>query len=82
LLYQQALNVLLSTSSEYANECIAVGTTCSYNDPSKITYGGHTRKGGLLHPNKHHLACDFFNGNIVLVPQSVYRKVGSMDSMP
>ncbi len=79
LIYKNVLEALLSTSIQYENKSIIVGTTCAVNNKQQITYGGRTKQNGLLVPQDSPLACDFFNGNIVLIPKAVYEKNGIND---
>ncbi|GHV57485.1 acetylglucosaminyltransferase [Bacteroidia bacterium] len=79
-LYSQALQELLVCSELENNQKIICGTTCAVNDPSQITYGGRIiNKKEIVMPNGQNQSCDYFNGNVVLVPRSVYRKVGMND---
>lgn len=79
MIYEKALYFLLSTSEAYQDRYIVVGSTCAPEDPSRITYGGRINKGILLRPTEEPLECDYFNGNIVLFPKSVYQKMGMND---
>lgn len=69
---------LLDLSSNNGNSAIIIGSTCSTGNPNQITYGGW--KDGrlltdLIKPNK----CQTMNGNIVLIPKSVYDVLGMND---
>lgn len=79
MVYPGMLRTLLDTSRVLDDRCIVAGSTCCPHDPSRITYGGRTGKGTLLHPADHPLECDYFNGNIVLFPRYVYRNAGMND---
>lgn len=70
---------LLETSAHQGDEAIVVGTTCAVQDSSIVTYGGRNPTGGLIVPNGDLQKCHHFNGNCVLVPDSVYRKLGTLD---
>lgn len=78
-IHPDALKVLLQTSAAYEDQCIVVGTTCAVGNQESITYGGRIDGKGLLHPSDRAQQCDFFNGNVVLFPKSVYEKVGMND---
>lgn len=79
IMEQNALSTLLKTSAKFNNEAIIVGTTTALNNHQEITYGGRNRKGNLLEPSDKPIRCNFFNGNIVLFPRYVYKKVGLND---
>lgn len=75
-IYNGSLVKLLATAETCDNKVIVVGTTCAVKNPDEITYGGRSVKHGLLKPSNEIQSCDYFNGNIVLFPSYVYRKVG------
>ncbi|ANH80634.1 glycosyl transferase [Niabella ginsenosidivorans] len=77
-LHTDALSVLLHTAAQLQHRCIIVGTTAAGNN-NAITYGGRNRKNGLIIPADTWQPCDFFNGNIVLIPDYVFAKVGMND---
>lgn len=79
LIYPELFSMLLQTSKKYFNQAIIVGATQS-SDHSKTTYGGRKMKGGLVTPQGIPAEVDFFNGNIVLIPKSVFQIVGNLDS--
>lgn len=78
-LKENALFILISSSELKNDESIMVGTTVSSKDSKTITYGGRTKKDGLLKPSKELIFCEFFNGNIVLIPNSVFKIVKTND---
>ncbi|MDG5814691.1 glycosyltransferase family 2 protein [Chitinispirillales bacterium ANBcel5] len=86
LLYDNALDVLIEAWKKNQNEaCIVSGTTCDPEEKNKTTYGGMRRKKGihpfkfeLVEPNETIQHVDTINGNIVLVPRSVYKKIGNL----
>ncbi len=69
---------LLTLSSANKDTAIIIGSTCASGNPNQITYGGW-KNGKLLtdltKPNK----CRTMNGNIVLIPKSVYDVLGMND---
>lgn len=79
-LLENSINTLC-TSHSLKPECILVGATKASNS-NTITYGGlysyanHT----LIAPNGTLQKCGLFTGNIVLVPNSVYLKLGTLDN--
>lgn len=78
-LEKYAVNELLKTSYDFNDKSIIIGTTCAIDDHNKITYGGRSSKEGLLVPKQSPEECDYFNGNIVLIPFYVYKIVGLND---
>lgn len=79
LLYPNAIQELMTCSGSENYRKIICGTTCSSNDSDKITYGGWLINDTLIKPNGQKQHCDFFNGNIVLIPRYVYSAVGTND---
>jgi GT2 family glycosyltransferase len=79
ILYTCAIDGLIHCSKSENNQAIICGSTCAIGDKNKITYGGWTRKGDLIQPNGEKKNCNYFNGNIVLIPQLVYKTVGTND---
>jgi GT2 family glycosyltransferase len=77
-LYSNALDSLLETSTYYDNKAIIVGATRS-SDHSHVTYGGRTAEGMIPNPLAGMTEVDYFNGNVVLIPKSVYRVLGNLD---
>lgn len=80
ILNSEALNTLLACSQTYQNKNIIVGTTSATNNETIITYGGRKKKNNLLLPDNSPQECDFFNGNIVLIPRHVFNLTGMNDS--
>ena len=79
LTYSHTLETLLDSSKSRDNKSIIVGTTCATNNPSIITYGGRKINKGLLPASKNTIECDYFNGNIILIPKYVYQQIGMND---
>lgn len=76
-LFSDAVNIILESSKELYDRAIICGAISSV-DGTKITYGGRNSKGivpltGKIQP------CDFTNGNVVLIPKFVYKKIGILD---
>lgn len=90
VLYKNALCTLLETAttvmSQKERAAIIVGTTQAHQSEG-ATYGGLTRA-SRWHPFKYHLvpitdapvACDTMNGNCVLIPDEIVKKVGNLDA--
>lgn len=77
-LFENSLNSLLFSSLEKDNQAIIVGTTESEVD-GLLTYGGRKERLELLEPTVDLQECYHFNGNVVLIPNSVFQKVGYLD---
>ena len=58
-----------------------VGSTCAEGNKELISYGGRSKKTGLLKPTDELQLCDYFNGNVVLIPRFVFQKVGVNDPL-
>ncbi len=69
---------LLENSTYLGHRAIIAGT--AEDSSGKLSYGGRTRYGRIIAPDPMiPEACDIFNGNLVLVPDYVYRKLGTLD---
>jgi GT2 family glycosyltransferase len=79
ILKVNALNILFTDSKSKNNQSILCGI-CQSKNTGKISYGGFEKsKHQMIYPNGQPQLCYFFNGNIVLVPQIVFQKVGNLD---
>lgn len=76
--YPYMLKELLSTSKEQNDRAIIVGAT-ETSGKSKPSYGGRDKDGHIPMPNGKPTEVYCFNGNIVLVPKSVYKRLGKLD---
>jgi GT2 family glycosyltransferase len=79
-LSDSALSIMLALSEEKSNEAIIVGST-SAQTSDKLTYGGRARNGSLIKPKDTFQECISFNGNVVLFPRYVFKKVGMNDPL-
>lgn len=69
---------LLENSFYLGHRAIVVGT--AVDSEGNLSYGGRTGKGRLVKPDPEiPVPCDIFNGNMVLVPKSVYEVLGTME---
>jgi GT2 family glycosyltransferase len=83
-LEQHALSALVQVASTAGDHCVVAG---ALRDPITrvTTYTGMRRKGrrptqlALVHPSASVQRIDAFNGNLVLVPRTVYDVVGAVD---
>jgi GT2 family glycosyltransferase len=78
VLNSDAIKILLVSSLSKNDKAIIVGTT-SATLSEKTTYGGRERNGQLVIPTNYIQECDFFNGNIVLIPNYVFKIIGMND---
>ena len=76
-IYDTLFHVLLESSQSSHNKAIIVGAT--ENQSGIMTYGGIHKGTIQKKPNGKLIECDFFNGNIVLVPSYVFKKTGNLD---
>jgi len=77
ILFNYSLKQMLEYSQSKNNTQIIVGATCSKRNT--LTYSGFVFRNKRLLPNGKWQKCDFFNGNIVLIPSYVYHRVGKLD---
>lgn len=77
-LYPDCIVRLLSASCKHSDSAIIVGSTCATNDKTRITYGGW-QNGKILSDVSIEQWSDAINGNIVLIPNSVYHVLGTND---
>ena len=78
LVYPQMVSRLLEASTSKDDKAIIVGATQSH-DHHQQTYGGRLQKGNFPEMDGTLVRVDYFNGNIVLVPRTVYQKLGNLD---
>ena len=77
LMNEGALASLMENSEFLRHKAIVVGTTA--NAAGEITYGGRNRARKLMTPDPViPIPCHLFNGNLVLVPKSVYASLGNL----
>ncbi|GHT87865.1 acetylglucosaminyltransferase [Bacteroidia bacterium] len=82
VLCEHAVKELVKCAENTNGENIIVGTTCDSKNENLITYGGRIKKNRLIiTPNGQIQKCDYFNGNIVLIPRFVYQKIGMNDTV-
>ncbi len=75
-LYPNAVALLLS--SNFQDAIICGSTACPQT--GKLTYGGRNlRENNNLSPTRYFQECDYFNGNCVLIPNTVFEKIGNLD---
>ncbi len=78
-LFKDAIIKLCKCSKQHQDKSIIVGATVDIATNKKVTYGGRI-KGLVPKPNGFAIEVDYFNGNIVLVPKSVYNTLGNLDN--
>jgi len=77
---QNALEILLKESELKNNQSIICGKTKSQLT-GKVTYGGlNLDNRGFILDNNVIEKCDYFNGNIVLIPRSVFEELGFLET--
>lgn len=77
--YDNMLKELTDAVVETNEKAIIIGATES-TDHSAITYGGRLKNGSIPKPDGSLTKVDYFNGNIVLIPQAVYHVLGNLDN--
>lgn len=79
IIEENAIITLLKISNSKENQSIICGT-CKSVQNGKITYGGYNLASRGQNINSGNIEkCDYFNGNLVLVPKAVYIQVGNLD---
>lgn len=78
LLFNRSLKILIEGCNTFGEKGIYVGATTSEAN-SIITYSGHKLNDLFLKPNGKWQSCDYFNGNIVLIPRYVFERIGTND---
>ena len=83
------LALLLQTERqlrERGHDPVIVAGTTRHPDTGELTYGGHVRlsrhrplRWTLVQPGDEPQRCETMNGNIVLIPREVIRRVGNID---
>lgn len=76
-LYPNALKMMLDVSSKEANNAIIVGATENI-EKSEMTYGGYI-EGLRQKPQGRPIEVEYFNGNVVLIPRTVFQKLRNLD---
>lgn len=76
--HDNMLKVLTDAALETKEKAIIVGATES-SDHSVVTYGGRLNDSNIPIPNGGLIKVDYFNGNIVLIPQAAYHVLGNLD---
>lgn len=79
VLIDEALRLLLNCSKEKDDKAIIVGATYGENS-GVVTYSGYEKNGKRILPDGTLQRCEYFNGNIVLIPKAVYHAVGMNDN--
>lgn len=77
-LFKNSLSILIESSFEKSNKAIIVGSTISEKN-QLVTYSGRTKEGDLTIPNGSLQECHHFNGNVVLIPNHVFEKIGFLE---
>lgn len=76
-LFEHAISTLLEDASKKNDQSIIIAPITS-KFQNVTTYSGHNQN-GMITPNGHLQECDTFNGNCVLIPKYVFKKVGNLD---
>lgn len=79
LMNEGALATLMETSEFLRHRAILVGT--AVDAQGQYSYGGRTRSNRIVEPDPAiPTPCYTFNGNLVLLPRSVYRVLGNLEA--
>lgn len=80
VLQKESINILLNNFQETGNdEAIIVGVCQS--EKGYVTYSGYNnlKEKVIFKPNGGIQQCEYFNGNVVLVPLQVHKRIGFLD---
>ncbi|WP_282148872.1 glycosyltransferase family 2 protein [Algibacter lectus] len=77
IIKKQGLNTLIKDYATTPNSIIC-GAMQSQKS-QQISYGGKDKNGNLIIPKSPNRTCTFINGNMVLVPKSIFDAVGLLD---
>lgn len=78
MVYPNMLETLLMASKSKADKAIIIGAARA-TDHSRLTYGGRLCNGKVPEPDGSLQKVSYFNGNIVLVPRYVFKRLGNLD---
>ncbi len=76
-LHKGAISELLNDSSKKPDSIVCASMQSSVD--GSITYGGKDLNGDFVVPNGNPQKISLINGNMVLIPKSVFKKVGMLD---
>lgn len=79
VLNNNALSLLFQPLEKLGTEIIVCGAFKSVS--GIVSYGGRDKKGNLIQPNGNFQEIYYMNGNLVLIPQKVFFKLGMLDSI-
>ena len=78
-LYENAIQELFSVFQAVGGNDAVVCASLQSPTTQKVSYGGFGKNGLLLEPDGTNQECFTMNGNLVLIPRSVYQKTGNLD---
>ena len=77
MLFEHAVEIIMSDYKTLPELSVLSGATCATFDNNKVTYGGNTTI--MLTPNGLPQRINVMNGNFVLIPKCVRKKIGIND---
>lgn len=78
-LYDFGINEIFTCSDSVNNKCIISGIIDNIDNQSEILYGGYDKSGKLILPSNTLQEIYHMNGNVVLIPKEVFKKIGNID---
>lgn len=79
-IHKDCISTLLYVSTQKRDKAIIMGSTTDTQGNGILTYGGRDETGKVAQPSDDGpVPVVMMNGNIVLVPQVVYRQLGTLD---
>ena len=76
-LYDDALASIFKVYDNIGPDCIVTGAFCDHN--GKASYGGKLEEDHVMEPNGQFQRVVLMNGNLVLIPYTVYSRLGTID---
>lgn len=76
-IYSDVLATMIGLSNNYDDNAIVVGAT-ENAERTEMTYGGYV-EGLRQKPQGRPIEVEYFNGNVVLIPRTVFQKLGNLD---
>ena len=79
-IYENTLQVLISSAASTTNKEIIIAASCS-EVTGKLTYSGFFANGDKISPSDELIQAHTFHGNCVLIPKFVYQQIGTIDPL-
>lgn len=81
VLYPFFMEYLISSYEKMKGNCIVVGLIGNIFNKEEVIYGGYDSTKRLITESQYPKEITYMNGNVVLVPKEVVKKIGIIDSV-